>query len=66
MYTHDRYCTISFPTEEDMDKAFDVLIYQSDKGFSSAGENALTIDAEQCQQLEKLQAQGELSYSHLD
>ena len=66
MSLHNKFCKVSFPKDEDMDRAFDVLIYESDNGFSSAGENSLIISQEQCKKLEELQEKGELSYSHLN
>lgn len=57
-----QYCTISFNTDEDMDKAFFELIHNSEEGFSGIGEKELNITAQQCQMLDNKN----IKYEHIE
>ena len=65
-HTNKRYCKVSFPTDDDMGKAFEELIYNSDHGFTGLSEDSIIINRVQCNQLENLQSKGTLSFNHLD
>jgi hypothetical protein len=49
-----------------MGKAFEELIYNSDRGFTGISKNSIIINRVQCEQLDNLQSRGILSFTHLD
>lgn len=65
-HKNKRYCKVSFPTKEDMGKAFEELIYNSEHGFTGLSKTSIIINRIQCEQLDHLQSKGILAFSHLD
>ena len=55
-------CVIRFPTNDDMDKAFEQLIYNSKEGFTGIDENTIAISPEQCDELKN---SGNIKYEHV-
>lgn len=62
---HGKYCTIRFPTIEDMGKAFEVIINDNGR-FSGVDQDTITISGAQCEILEGLKTNNELNYDHLE
>jgi hypothetical protein len=66
IHTHNegiRECVVSFPTNDDMDRAIGVLTYESDDGFTGIDERTIEISTEQCQMLK---SKGDITYNHIE
>jgi hypothetical protein len=46
-------CILSFENEEDMDRAFEQLIYKINGDFAGVSENSIMVSKEICEILEK-------------
>jgi hypothetical protein len=60
-----KYCTVRFPTDEDMDRAFDTIIHDSENGFTGVDDNTIIINTDQCNMLEELMKNKQLNFVHV-
>jgi hypothetical protein len=62
---HDKYCTIAFGSNKDLDKALEHVMYESDQGFSMLNGKTITISKSQCEMLEGIKKKEKIKYTHI-
>jgi hypothetical protein len=55
-------CVITFESDDDMDKAIEVITYNSDYGFTGIGEHTIEVNKQQCQMLKDT---NNINYTHI-
>lgn len=62
LHQHGNYCTISFNSDEDMDKGLEYIMYETKGGFSMIDDFTIVISGQQCKMLEEVKQKESINY----
>lgn len=66
-HNNENYCTVKFPTDADMNKAFDMIIHGNSRdGFTGVNDNTIIVSLDICKKLEEMVGRKELNYDHVN